>query len=73
MTLLDTGDAGLGNTHGFGDLDLCGVLPLPQLGEAVHTSGQDHRLRPLLDLVLFGISASVKAKSSARSPQETAC
>src|SRR5436189_5087644 len=36
-------------------LDVCGVLPLPQLGEAMLTGGQDHRLGPLLDLVPFGI------------------
>lgn len=39
LPLLDARDAGLGDTRGFGNLDLCGVLPLPQLGEAVHTRG----------------------------------
>ncbi|MET7355920.1 hypothetical protein [Streptomyces mirabilis] len=33
----------------------CVVLPLPQLGKTVQTGGQDHRLRPLLDLILFSV------------------
>ena len=49
---LDVGSEGVDLA---GHLDVCGVLPLPQLGEAMLTGGQDHRLRPFLDLVLFGI------------------